>query len=308
MKKTIYIAIALLFICKVEAQKNKNGVIYDKHPALELVKEFNLAFIGGDNEKLESLVTEDFKLWNSMSTNKDQKAANLQGLIKRSAYWNGRLKGFTIESRGKAYPDAFEFKGNKLWVYTYEVLKGIDKDNGFKIETPINRSYLFNKKGNKISAILESFNEAHIEKYNNSFKKRTNGKIWRDHPFIGSVRRLMNNFGLGEVDLAYSEYTPTARIYDINIPYGEFQTLEQRREWEKEIFTNFDLISVNESGYPDLLEYNGDGMEVLSWWSMVFKDKRSKENVKVYLHRSDTLNDKGLITRSVIYYNGKLLN
>ena len=307
MKKLLCMTIALLFITKVEAQKNKNGVIYDKHPALELVKEFNLAFVSGDNEKLKSLVTEDVKLWNSMSTDKSQEANGLKTIIGWSNYWSNQLKGFSIEPKGQAYPDAFKFKGDQLWVYTYEILKGVDKENGFMIETPFDRSFLLNKEGTKITWILESFNTAHIEKYWNSFKKRSNGKIWRDHPFIDSVRRLMNNFGLGEIDLAYAEHHPKAKIYDINMPIGEYHTLEQRREFEKGVFANFDLISVDESGYPDLLEYNGDGMEVLSWWTMTFKDKRSKENIKVYLHRSDTLNDEGKITRSVVYYNGQLL-
>tara|TARA_B110000008_G_scaffold114265_2_gene116984 strand:+ start:6031 stop:6957 length:927 start_codon:yes stop_codon:yes gene_type:complete len=307
MKKILCITISLLFISELEAQKNRNGVIYDKHPALELVKEFNTAFVSGDSEKIKGLVTEDVKLWNSMSTDKNQEASGLQTIIGWSNYWSSRLKEFSIEPKGQAYPDAFKFKGDQLWVYTYEILKGVDKENGFMIETPLDRSFLLNKEGTKIAWILESFNTAHIEKYWNSFKKRSNGKIWRDHPYIGSVRRLMNNFGLGEVDLAYAEYNPNARIYDINMPIGEYHTLEQRREWEKGVFANFDLVSVDESGYPDLLEYNGDGMDILSWWIMTFKDKRSKKNLKVYLHRSDTLNDEGKITRSVVYYNGQLL-
>ena len=307
MKKIIYLVIALLFITKVEAQKNKNGVIYDKHPGLELVKEFNTAFINGDTEKIKTLVTEDFKLWNSMSTDKNQKGVGVQGLLGRANYWSNKLKGFSIEPRGKAYPDAFEFKGGQIWIYTYEVLKGIDKENGFKIETPIDRSYLLNKKGDKIAWLMESFNTSQLDKYNNSFSKRTNGKIWRDHPFSGSIRRLMHNFELGEIDTAYSEFDPNARIYDINMPFGEYQTLEERRKWEKGIFSNFDLISVDESGYPDLLEYNGDGMEVISWWIMTFQNKKSKEKLKLYLHRSDTLNDEGKITRTVLYYNGQLL-
>ena len=48
----------------------------------------------------------------------------------------------------------------------------------------------------------------------------------------------MNNFGIGEIDTAYEEHDPNARIYDINMKIGEFQTIEERREWEKGIFKN----------------------------------------------------------------------
>jgi hypothetical protein len=306
MKKIFYLGYALIFFMKAEAQKKKNGVIYNEHPYLETVKEFNSAFIKGDKEKIKSLVAEDVKLWNSMSTNKRQKGIGLNGLLGRSSYWSNKLKNYSIEPKGKAYPDVLEFKGNNIWVYTYEVLKGIDKDNGFKIETPIDRSFLFNKEG-KISWILESFNSAHLEKYNNSFKKRTNGTIWIDHPYIGTVRRLMNNFGIGEIDAAYEELGPDARIYDINMAIGEFQTIEERREWEKGVFTNFNLLSIDESGYPDLLEYNGDGMTVLSWWIMKFQDKRNLKIVDLYLHRSDTVDEEGKIINTILYYNGQLL-
>lgn len=306
MKKIFYVLFSLIFLLKVEAQKKKNGVIYNEHPYIEAAKEFNSAFINGNKEEITSLVAKDVKLWNSMSTNKKQKAVGLSGLLNRSAYWSNKLKAYSIKPKGKAYPDALEFKGENTWVYTYEILKGIDKENGFKIETPIDRSFLFNKDG-KISWILESFNTAHLEKYNNSFKKRTNGTIWIDHPYIGSVRRLMNNFGIGEIDTAYEEHDPNARIYDINMKIGEFQTIEERREWEKGIFKNFDLVSIDESGYPDLLEYNGDGMTVLSWWIMSFKDKRNSKVVELYLHRSDTLNEEGKIITTILYYNGQLL-
>tara|TARA_Y100000768_G_scaffold220037_1_gene165891 strand:+ start:74 stop:997 length:924 start_codon:yes stop_codon:yes gene_type:complete len=306
MKKIFYLLFSLIFLLKVEAQKKKNGIIYNEHPYIAAAKEFNSAFINGNKEEITSLVAEDVKLWNSMSTNKKQKAVGLNGLLNRSAYWSNKLKAYSIKPKGKAYPDALEFKGNNTWVYTYEILKGIDKENGFKIETPIDRSFLFNKDG-KISWILESFNTAHLEKYNNSFKKRTNGTIWIDHPYIGSIRRLMNNFGIGEIDTAYKEHDPNARIYDINMKIGEFQTIDERREWEKGVFENFDLISIDESGYPDLLEYNGDGMTVLSWWIMTFKDKRNSKNIELYLHRSDTVNEEGKIINTILYYNGQLL-
>ena len=50
MKKIFYLGFALIFFMKAEAQKKKNGVIYNQHPYLETVKEFNSAFINGDRK------------------------------------------------------------------------------------------------------------------------------------------------------------------------------------------------------------------------------------------------------------------
>ena len=129
----------LLFIflqTLVIAQKKKNGTIYIEHPTIELVKKFDKAFTSGDTEKIKKLVTEDFKLYNGLSTNfANNTGSTLDGLLRNSKYWSEKLDEFKIESRGVAYPDAFEFKGGRIWVYTYDILSGYDKENGFKIKT-----------------------------------------------------------------------------------------------------------------------------------------------------------------------------
>ena len=68
MKKFV-LGVLMLSVMSTSAQKkHKNGKIYDQHPGIEIVNEFTKAFVAGDEEKLKSLVTEDFKWWqmNSM--------------------------------------------------------------------------------------------------------------------------------------------------------------------------------------------------------------------------------------------------
>ena len=51
----------LLLNCTILlSQKKTNGKIYIEHPALEIVNQFNDAFVKGDLEKIKSLVTENF--------------------------------------------------------------------------------------------------------------------------------------------------------------------------------------------------------------------------------------------------------
>ena len=68
MKKFV-LGVLMLSVMSMSAQKkHMNGKIYDQHPGIEIVNEFTKAFVAGDEEKLKSLVTEDFKWWqmNSM--------------------------------------------------------------------------------------------------------------------------------------------------------------------------------------------------------------------------------------------------
>lgn len=308
MKKTlIFLLIAPLFLF---AQTKKNGTIYNEHPTLELVKEFDEAFVSGNLEKLKSLVTDDFKFYNGLSTNfVSQQGRTLDALLGNSKYWSEKLDDFKIESReGGSYPDALEFKGGQLWVYTYDILSGYDKENGFKIMTPYDRSILFNKEGDKIHRIIESFNTQHLSKYNSSFLTTKNGTIYKDHPFIGVVRRMMSNFERGNLENAYADFLPNARMFDSNMPFGESLSVEEHKKGNEELFKNFEILSVNEWGYPDLLEYNGDGYSLISWWVVILKNKKTNKETKVHLHNQLTLNNEGKILRSVDYYNGAALN
>lgn len=308
MKKIfIFLLIAPLFLL---AQTKKNGTIYNEHPTLELVKEFDEAFVTGNLDKLKSLVTDDFKLYNGLSTNfVSQQGRTLDALLGNSKYWSEKLDDFKIESRGGgSYPDALEFKGGQLWVYTYDVLSGYDKENGFKIMTPYDRSILFNKEGDKIHRIIESFNTQHLSKYNSSFLTTKNGTIYKDHPFIGVVRRMMSNFERGNLEDAYADFLPNARIFDSNMPFGESLSIEEHKKGNEELFKNFEVLSVNEWGYPDLLEYNGDGYSLISWWVVILKNKKTNKETKVHLHNQLTMNNEGKILRSVDYYNGAALN
>ena len=308
MKKTlIFLLIAPLFLF---AQTKKNGTIYNEHPTLELVKEFDEAFVAGNLEKLKYLVTDDFKFYNGLSTNfVSQQGRTLDDLLGNSKYWSEKLDDFKIESRGGgSYPDALEFKGGQVWVYTYDVLSGYDKENGFKIMTPYDRSILFNKEGDKIHRIIESFNTQHLSKYNSSFLTTKNGTIYKDHPFIGVVRRMMSNFERGNLENAYADFLPNARMFDSNMPFGESLSVEEHKKGNEELFKNFEILSVNEWGYPDLLEYNGDGYSLISWWVVILKNKKTNKETKVHLHNQLTLNNEGKILRSVDYYNGAALN
>ena len=64
MKKKFIIT--LIFLTNVTfSQKNENGKVYDKHPAISIAQKFNLALTSGDTTALKELVTEDFVSYNS---------------------------------------------------------------------------------------------------------------------------------------------------------------------------------------------------------------------------------------------------
>lgn len=306
MRKLVLLC-SLLGTMTLVAQKNANGKIFDKHPGIDLVEKFNQAFIDADENQLNALMTDDFKAFNGENMNKDRNSSTKQDIINQAKYWNGALMNYSIKKRGGSYPDALEYKRSGTWVYTYDVFYGIDKNNGFKIEMPYDRSFILNKKGDKIAAMIINYNPAIMQKYSLSFETIRNGTIYKDHQNIRTLRKVISYFEMGDHDKAYGFYTKGARFSDINLPMGTSLSMEENKAGFEETLSKYDLLSIDEYGYPDLLDYEGNGTEAISWWIFRFKDKKTKKNINVFCHFSHTFNEDGKITRQVAYYNGSLL-
>tara|TARA_X000001036_G_scaffold434852_1_gene474965 strand:+ start:1171 stop:2103 length:933 start_codon:yes stop_codon:yes gene_type:complete len=310
MKNKIQLTIAAILALATAAmsQKNNNGKIFDEHPGIELMHKFTKAYVAGDKTTLEAILTDDFRGYNGLNTNKDYKGKDKQGLINESIYWSSQLKGFKITKRGKSYPDALEYKKSGTWIDTWDVFYGVDKETGFKIETPIDRSFVLSKDGTQIKSMIVRANMAIFQKYSNTFSTIENGTIYKDHPYINTVRTMISALELGDLDLAYEQFADNAKFNDINAPRGESHSKSDERAKVEDLLTNFEIVSMDEYGYPDYLAYNGDGSTVLSWWNFRFKNKATGEDVVIFIHLSHDFNKVGKIIGQVAYYDGSLFN
>ncbi len=114
--------------------KNVNGKIYDKYPTITIVDEFIDAIVAIDEEKMKSMVIDDFGWWVKNELNPRK---SLESLLRRSKYLSKNVIGFEIKNNGCAYIDALELDKNKsVNVYTYELMKGCDKNTGTDLEMP----------------------------------------------------------------------------------------------------------------------------------------------------------------------------
>ena len=278
------VAVTLMFVMVATAQKSNNGKIFDEHPGIELMHKFTKAYVAGDIAALDAILTDDFRGYNGLSTNKDYKGKDKQGLIDESTYWSSQLKGFKITKRGKSYPDALEYKESGTWVDTWDVFYGVDKETGFKIETPIDRSFILSKDGTQIKSMIVRANMAIFQKYSNTFSTIENGTIYKDHEYINTVRTMISAMELGDLDLAYDQFADDAKFNDINAPRGESHSKSEERTQVENLLTTFEIVSLDEYGYPDYLAYNGDGSTVLSWWNFRLKNKTSADEVVIFVH------------------------
>ena len=94
------------------------------------------------------------------------------------------------------------------------------------------------------------------------------------HENINKVRKLAAALLDEDLEKAQSFYSANATFYDINMPKGESMNLDQAKESQKFFYENFEILSMDEYGYPDFLDYEHRASKVvLAWWDVRVKRK-----------------------------------
>ena len=93
----------------------------------------------------------------------------------------------------------------------------------------------------------------------------------------------------------------------MNSGIDEFKTLEEEFAGIEDYMKTFDIIDIRESGYPDVLDYEGSGAVVISWWVFTFKNKESGNSASIMQHIQHTFNENGDIVREDYYFNPSAL-
>ena len=305
MKKLLFFLI--LFPVTIIAQKNNNGKVFDKHPALDIAEKFGQAWISGDTETLKSLVGENFRMGSAMNTNPNYKGGDIDDLIGQSNFMTNNFVNISLKNKGQAYPDAIEYKRSGLFVQTFQEFIAWDKNNGFKIKTPFNAIFIFDEKGEKIIRFWWADNRAVWQKWNLSRQTIKNGTIYKDHPYIGKVRQIWYNLAQGNLDKVWKDFSPNARVNDSNSIDQNPKSLKDHQEYVGEVFSKFEFVSIDEVGYPDYIDYEGNGGVVLSWYNMTVKNIKTGKNIILKFHSQHDFNEKGMIILETLYYNDRLL-
>ena len=301
MKKTT-ILLMMLFVTASFSQKKGNGKIFIEHPALEIAKQFDEAFVKGDLETIKSLVADDFG-WRNPSMRGSR--GTLQQLLNRSNYLSKNIINFEISHRGTAYPDVFEYKGdNSVDVKTYTWLTGYDKNTGVELNMPRNTNFRMTEDGKKIAWITVMDDQLLWSKAYDAYETKKNGVIYKDHPYVSKVRLLIQAYQAMDFEKVRSMYNESTRFYDVmNSGIDEFKTLEEEFSSIDEYMNMFEIVDIREVGFPDMLDYEGNGAVVISWWVWTFKNKKSGNIARIKQHLHHSFNENGDIVREDYYIN-----
>ena len=306
MKKITFVLIALITFSVSAQKKKKNGTIYIDHPGIDLVDSFTQAWIAGDIEKAGSMLSDNFRISNGNNLNKDAKGSTKDQMMGNMNWWVNNMDYLKLTREEGAYPDAIEYKDSGVWIQTWDHLYGVNKETGAKVDMPVHRLYRLNKDASKIIGIVEYNNQNSFRNVRDSYDERKNGSIYINHENINNVRKAMYSFANGDAEKAYSFFHDNAVFVDIN--ESKNMSKDETIARDTKIFSNWTLTGLDESGYPDYLEYDWRNSKVVqSWWN--FRMTRNSDGKKVVLpvFFLDDFDDDGKIVKRNAYWNGQLL-
>ena len=299
--KKLLLVFTMIFSVAVFSQKESNGKLYIDHPAIEIVNQFNEAYISGDLDKLKELVTENFQV----RTLKDRKSNDINWILGTSNYLSKNITDFQIKHYGGSYPDVLEYKEDGVVdVKTYEWLTGYDKNTGLDINMPRYATYRMNAKGDKVAGLWINDDETLWQKNWDAYDTTKNGIIYKDHPLVTKVRLLYQSYKTADVDKIKANYTDNTIFYNVmNSGIDEFKTLEEEFAQFDQYMETFEIMNIRESGFPDVLDYDGDGAVVISWVEMTFRNRKSGNTNTILQHIQHWFNEDGEIVREDYYFN-----
>ena len=309
MKKIILFAL-MVFTISTYSQKKKNGTLYIDHPAINTVESMTKAFVEGDVDKVASYLADDFKYYNGLSSNKDDKGGTKENYLEGVKWWNEHYSYLSITRSEGAYPDALEYKDGDnddvIWVQTWEHMKAVHNETGVKIDIPMHRLFSVNKE-NKITTEIRYFDSNVFSEINSSYVERENGTIYNHHEYINKVRSMVHAFENNDTEKGYSFYDEKARFSDITMPIGKSLSIEEDKEISKKMEEQFSINSIDVNGYPDYLNYGIGNLKVVqSWWTVRLTRKSDAKKIVLPMMLINYFNDEGLIINSMSYFNPKL--
>jgi ketosteroid isomerase-like protein len=314
MMKTIKTTIisAMMLIAFISSAQKKNGTVYIEHPAIDVVQQFVNAAVAGDRSKMATYLTDDFRAFNGTSNRASDKGMDKEAFLNNQMVYFNQLDYYSVTPFPGSYPDAIEYKKDnpdgEVWVQTWDLVKGVHKTTGVKIDAAAHRLYTLTK-DNKIKNIITYSNGGVIDEIRASFTDRKNGTIYNHHENINTVRKMIYAMENNDWDKVYSFYDKDVAFIDSSSPTMESISLTEQKAFDKKILEKYEVASIDMVGYPDYMHYEmGDTGLVQSWWNINFVRKADKKAIVLPIFYTMTFNDEGKIVSETAYYNAKLLD
>ncbi|MDX8338032.1 nuclear transport factor 2 family protein [Draconibacterium sp. IB214405] len=297
--KNFAVLLILALIGSSVFSQNKNGTVFNEHETIDVTRDFWNAVKSGDTEKAKTFFADSVMIvrnGNDWKTTADQFGEN-------TGWWSKNFVKFNVEDSPGAYPDAIEYKDGKIWVQDWLKLTGTHEKTGINLELELHCLYAFNDDG-KIAAFIQYYNNNVFEDIRNAQTTRENGKVYINHPYIATVRKLLNTYVAEDVDGLRDFFAENATFSNTAGGFNQSMNLEERAADVANHFATRKDIHFEQIGYPDCIFYElNNGFVVYSWWNYSYTDEESGKKVVMPLMLSHSFNDDGKIVQEMAYFS-----
>ncbi len=299
MKRFLILSVLILSGIIGFAQK-KNGTVYIEHPLIAKTQALWNAFEKGDKDAYAAFLADKMVgIFNGNTENPQERENNINSMD----WWMEEFENLKVVIDTPAFADAIEYQEGGNWVQDWLIIQGTHKKTGINLNLKEHHLYSFNKDG-KITSIHYYFNNNLFEEIRNSQTTKENGKIYINHPYIVTVRKLVNAYCKEDLNAITEFYDPKVRFSDSSMKWRETIDLDTEKKNWSDRFANFDDFKMTQVGYPDCVYYaEGDDYVVYSWWIHSAKSVADGKVTEFPIMLSHTFDKDGKIVGSMAYYS-----
>ncbi|MEZ5103146.1 MAG: nuclear transport factor 2 family protein [Draconibacterium sp.] len=298
--KKIFLLSAFLFTVFSGFTQKQNGTVFIEHPLLEKVNTLWEAFEKGDKDAYAALLADKMVgIFNGNTDNRQTRENNINSVD----WFNEEFENLEVVVDTPAYADAIVYGEGEQWVQDWLIIKGTHKKTGINLNLKEHHLYRFNDEG-KITAIHYYFNNDVFQEIRNSQTTKENGKVYINHPYIVTVRKLVNAYCAEDLDAMLEFYDPKVRFSDATMKWRDFVDLEAEKKIWSDRFAKYDNFEMRQVGYPDCIYYaQNDGYVVYSWWIHKSRSVDTGKVVEFPIMLSHSFDKDGKIVQSMAYYS-----
>jgi len=299
MKKILLLLALGLAVLLVNAQK-ENGTVFSEHEYITKTKALWAAFVKGDKDVFLSFFADSV-----LVVNNGKPFFRLKNDMADYIDWWSKVENLTIKDDSPAYPDAIKYKNGELWVQDWLRITGIHPKTGINIDLALHDLYSFNKEG-KIKSLFQYFDNNFFKEVANSERTIENGVVYINHPYIVTVRKLINAVCAENLEAWSGFFVPDASFYNSTMKANgkERKDLPAAKKDMEQIFKNNKNITMKQYGYPDCIYYaKDDAYVVLSWWLLSYETADGKKKSDIPMLYTHSFDKDGKITLEMVYYS-----
>ena len=298
MKKILFLIIPM-FCGLINIAQEKNGTVFIQHPAIENTKKLWSAFEKGDKTTFGSFFADSLVVIYNGSRDTQKKEDFLNSLD----WWSAEFENLKVTDDTPAYPDAIEYTKGGLWVQDWLVVTGTHKKSGINLNLHRHHLYSLNKDG-KITSLHFYYDNDQFEAIDLSGTTQENGKVFINHPYIITIRKLVNAYCAKDIAAMTEFYTPKANFSNSAMKWGESIDLEARKKEMQTNFSEMDKIKMRQVGYPDCIYYaKNDSYVVYSWWIHTATSKAGGKKTEFPIMLAHSFDTEGKIVSEEAYFS-----